>query len=436
MMNEEFPEIQFLGAAGTVTGSKFLMKYNDKQILVDCGLFQGLKELRLLNWEKLPVDCSKIDTVILTHGHLDHVGYLPKLIAEGYSNKILCTGPTARITEVLLLDSAKIQEEDAHIANEKGYSKHKPAKPLYTVKDAKRANMLLEPVKENNWIELSPDIRFRLKPNGHILGACFVEMDVKNKRIVFSGDIGRRDDLMLEPPFRPSRADYVIMESTYGDRHHPEINSELALRDIILRSTKRNGILIIPSFTVDRAQDLIWMIYQMEQKQQIPNIPIYLDSPMGVNVSKIFCEFDKWHKLGRDVFDKAYQSVKTVRSAKDSFLIAEDKKPKIIIAGSGMMTGGRVLIYLQEHISNPDSTIMIAGYQAVGTRGRIIQEGGKEIKIHGQFYRVKAHIEDIGNLSSHGDQDDLVNWLGRIEKKTLTGLAGTWRTAIGKCPES
>lgn len=415
-MNNDF-NIKFLGGAGTVTGSKHLVTFGDKKIMIDCGLFQGLKELRLLNWEDLPVNPSTIDLVILTHAHLDHVGYLPRLVAKGFKGKIYCSAPTSSITEVILLDSAKIQEEDAEMANRMGYSKHKPAKPLYTVKDAKLAINQLRVVDCDKWIEIDSNIRFRLKLIAHILGATFVELDIDKKRLVFSGDIGRFDDPMLMAPNRPKHADYIIMESTYGDRHHKNEDSKQRLKEIINDSYSRGGTLIIPSFTVDRAQDFIWMIWQLKKKKEIPNLPVYLDSPMGVNVSRIYADFDDYHKLGMDVFDEAWAHVKTVASVKDTFKISSNKAPKIVIAGSGMMNGGRVLLYLQDHLQNPNSTVMIAGYQAEGTRGRLLHNGMKEIKIHGNFYKVTCHIEEMVSMSSHADQNGLLNWLSGITKK-------------------
>lgn len=418
-MKNEF-QITFLGGAGTVTGSKHLVTAGDKKILVDCGLFQGLKELRLLNWEPLNVDPSTIDFVILTHAHLDHVGYLPRLVAQGFKGKIYCSAPTGAIAEVILLDSAKIQEEDAEMANKMGYAKHKPAKPLYTVKDAKNAINNFYDVACNQWVNIDDNIRFRLNLIAHIMGASFVELEVNKKRLVFSGDIGRFDDPMLAEPHRPKHADYIIMESTYGDRHHKHEDSKKRLGEIINNSYKRGGTLIIPSFTVDRAQDFIWMIWQLKKANKIPNIPVYLDSPMGVNVSKIYAEFDDYHKLGMDVFDEAWAHVKSVASVKDTFKISGDKSPKIVIAGSGMMNGGRVLLYLQDHLQNPNSTVMITGYQAQGTRGRLINDGIKEIKIHGNFYKVECHIEKMTSMSSHADQDGLMNWLAGLTKKPKT----------------
>ena len=409
--------IQFLGAAGTVTGSKTLIRAGDSKILVDCGLFQGLKHLRELNWQPLPVDSSEIDTVILTHAHLDHTGYLPRLVRQGFEGPIYGSAPTCEITEVLLLDSAKIQEEDAEHANHKGYSKHKPAKPLYDLDDARNTIPLLQTQPEDEWKQLTDDIRFRFQNNAHIIGATHVDIEIGGKRIIFSGDIGRIDDPMLEVPDKPEKADYLIVESTYGDRIHPGIDTEKQFRDILHKVSERNGILIVPSFTVDRAQDFMYLFWKLEQKKDIPEIPIYLDSPMGTDVSKVFNKYHKWHKLGPEIFDEVFRNTKMVRSYKETMQLATDKRPKIVIAGSGMMNGGRVLTYLKRHLGNPDSTIIIPGYQAEGTRGRSLHDGAHEIKIQGNYYPVRAHIEDIRTMSSHADQAQIINWLSGLTNK-------------------
>ena len=409
--------IQFLGAAGTVTGSKTLITAGDTKILVDCGLFQGLKHLRELNWQPLPVEASEIDAVILTHAHLDHTGYLPRLVNQGFDGPIYGSSPTCEITEVLLLDSAKIQEEDAAHANSKGYTKHKPAKPLYSVADAKLTIPHLASHPEGKWKEIAEGIRFRFQKNAHIIGAAYIDIDIFGKRIVFSGDIGRTDDPMLEAPKKPKKADYLVVESTYGDRLHPKIDNEKQFIDILQKVSERNGILIVPSFTVDRAQDFMYLFWKLEQKKDIPNIPIYLDSPMGTDVSKVFNKYYQWHKLGADVFSKVFENTKMVRSYKDTEQLAGDSRPKIVIAGSGMMNGGRVLTYLKRHIGNPESTIIIPGYQAEGTRGRSIHDGAHEIKIHGEYYPVRAHIEDIQTMSSHADQGQIIQWLSGLEKR-------------------
>lgn len=415
--SSNFPELTFLGAAGTVTGSKYLLSYNGKKILIDCGLFQGLKYLREMNWQPLPVIASQIDRVVLTHAHLDHIGFLPRLVHQGFTGEVNCTPPTREIAEALLFDSARLQEEDADYANEKGFSKHKPAKPLYDEKDVKRTLPLFRTVAEEEWTDIGDDFRFRLRRNGHILGASFVESDVADRRVVFSGDIGRNDDIMLPRPDRPHHADYLVIESTYGDRRHKEEDIFDRIRDLVQASISRNGILIIPSFTVDRAQDFIYVLWVLKNKGEIPDIPVYLDSPMGVGVSKVFCKYDDWVKLPTDDFDKAFATVKSIRSVSESERLSQDTSDKIIIAGSGMMNGGRILTHLKVHLPNPGSTIVIPGFQAEGTRGRMIRDGAAEIKIHGHYYPVRAHIEEITSMSSHADQAMILDWLGMITHK-------------------
>ena len=408
--------IQFLGAAGTVTGSKTLVRTAGSKILIDCGLFQGLKHLRQLNWQNLPIHAREIDAVILTHAHLDHSGYLPRLVRQGFSGPIYCSAPTREIVEVLLLDSAKIQEEDAEYANRSGHTRHKPAKPLYDLEDAKNTLPLLQEVPEGKWTKLSDDISFRLNSIAHILGATFIDLQAAGRHLVFSGDIGRIDDPMLQQPDRPDKADYIIVESTYGDRLHPKVDVAAQFRDILHKVASRNGILIVPSFTVDRAQDFMYLFWKLEQANDIPRLPVYLDSPMGFDVSKVFNKYHEWHKLGARTFEEVFRNTKMVKSFQDTEHLAQDPRPKVVIAGSGMMNGGRVLTYLKAHLGNPDSTIIIPGYQAEGTRGRSLHDGVHEIKIHGEYYPVHAHIEDIQTMSSHADQAQIIHWLSGLKK--------------------
>jgi len=409
--------LRFLGAAETVTGSKYLLSANGLNIMIDCGLFQGLKQLRELNWKELPVDISTIDCVILTHGHLDHIGYLPRLVNQGFKGKIYCTEPTADLVEIILKDSAKIQEEDAEQANYHGYSKHSPALPLYTVEDAERTLLLLNPVKANLFIELSDDVRFKYRRDAHIPGAAFIEMDANGKRFVFSGDLGRPHDAMLKPPEKPEKADYLIVESTYGDRIHPRESTKEILLAIIQKSISKHGPLLVPSFTVDRAQDFMYLIWQLKKEGRIPDLPVYLDSPMGLDVSKLFLKYPEWQILGPDVFKEVFQNTRMVTSIQETRRLARKKIPMIIIAGSGMMNGGRILQYLKEHLSDPKATIIIPGYQAAGTRGRKLSEGESEIKMHGKYFRVKAEVAHIHTMSSHADQGEIIKWMSEIKNK-------------------
>jgi len=409
--------IKFLGAAGTVTGSKFLLSANGMNIMVDCGLFQGLKQLRELNWKDLPTDVSKVDCILLTHGHLDHVGYLPRLINQGFSGRIYCTAPTEDLVQIILKDSAKIQEEDAEQANYHRYSKHSPALPLYTLKDVERTLPLLKSVPDNQFVALKEGIRFRFRKNAHIPGATFIEMDVSGKRFVFSGDLGRPNDPMLQAPEKPEKADYLIVESTYGDRFHPEGSTEDLLLKIIQKSIYNHGPLLVPSFTVDRAQDFMYIIWKLKQENRIPDIPVYLDSPMGMDVSRLFLKYPEWLKLDADVFKEVYKDTRMVTSIEETRRLARNKHPMIIIAGSGMMNGGRILQYLKEHLGDPKATIIIPGYQAAGTRGRSLSEGEPEIKLHGKYFKVRASVEHLHTMSSHADQGEILGWMANIKNK-------------------
>lgn len=424
--------IQFLGAAGTVTGSKYLIQTADKTILVDCGLFQGLKELRLLNWENLPINASKIDIVLLTHGHLDHVGYLPRLISEGYTGEIWGTEPTLEIVKIILEDSARIQEEDAERANLKGFSKHKPAKPLYTIKDVEKTLPLFCPKQIDKWIKISKDISCRFKYNSHIIGAAFIELKIHNKILVFSGDIGRGNDLLMYPPQKPEVADILFIESTYGDRLHPE-NAEEKLIEIIKAADKKHGTIIIPGFAVERIQMLMYLLWKLRKKGAIPNLPIYMDSPMGTNVLDIFKQFPSWHKLPLEECNEMLMDIKQIRSVQESNKLAASGIPKIIIAASGMASGGRILTYFAQYLGNSLATILLVGFQAEGTRGRALLEGAKEVKFFGKLFQVKANIENIEGLSAHADQQGLIDWLSKLNAtpSEIFIVHGEHKAAVG-----
>lgn len=404
-------KIRFLGGAGTVTGSKTLLKTPRQQVLIDCGLFQGLKDLRRQNWDALPVPASEIDTVLITHGHLDHVGYLPRLVASGFRGKIRATAPTCEVASIVLRDSARIQEEDAARANRKGYSRHHPAKPLYTLEDAEQAIGRFEACEPDTWIPLDPDLRIRFRPNGHIIGSALIELDYADQRIVFSGDLGRQQSLLLDSPYQPKRADYLILESTYGDRLHEEGNIFEELKAIVNATCQKGGALIIPSFTVERAQELTWVLSRLKVAGEIPDIPIALDSPMGVDVTEVMERFPEWLRLNPADAKQIRSQVSFVESTEASIEMVKQTGPKIVIAGSGMVTGGRVLHYLKQHLGDPASTVLLVGYQAIGTRGRSLQEGCHELRFFGEYYPVKAQIAQITSLSAHADQRELLEWL-------------------------
>ncbi len=408
-------KIQFLGAAGTVTGSKYLVQTSAKNILIDCGLFQGLKKLRLLNWEALAAEPAKIDLVLLTHGHLDHVGYLPRFVKQGFQGLIYGTSPTIEVTKIILRDSAKIQEEDAERANAKGYSKHKPALPLYDLKDVEKTlpHFFAQPL--DKWVEIGDKIYFRFRYNSHIIGATFIELKIGNKLIVFSGDVGRENDLLMYPPQKPEAADILIIESTYGDRLHPD-RPEEQLIEIINNAAKKQGIIIIPSFAVERTQMLMYLLWQLRKKGEIPEIPVYMDSPMGKNVLDIFQHYTEWHKLPADQCSQMCKDIRYIQTIEETIRLIADKSAKIVIAGSGMASGGRVLAYFRKYLGDDSATILLAGYQAEGTRGRQLLDGVKEIKLYGQYYNVKANIENVQGLSAHADQKELINWLSHLKK--------------------
>lgn len=410
-------KVKFIGGACTVTGSKTLIESNGIRILIDCGLFQGVKPLRELNWEPLPILPSTIDFVLLTHGHLDHCGWLPRLVNQGFDGKIYCTSPTKDITKLILLDSAKIQEEEAKKANEGKYSKHQIAEPLYTVEQAEKVFPLFRVIKTNEPVSLDAQIEAVFTIAGHILGASSIALTLENKTLVFSGDIGRDDDVLMYPPTKPKKADYVFLESTYGDRLHPHTDTKLELETIINNTVENGGTVIIPSFAVERAQTIMYLLWQLREEGKIPNIPYIVDTPMGINALNIFSSNIKWHKLPLQVCAEMNKMFSLVSDYQETIEMIFDEQPKVVIAASGMATGGRVLSYLEKYIVLPQTTVIFVGYQAEGTRGRKLLEGANEIKIHGQYYPVKAKILEIRGLSAHGDQKDLLNWLSDLENK-------------------
>ncbi|MGD9107712.1 MAG: MBL fold metallo-hydrolase [Gammaproteobacteria bacterium] len=407
--------LTFLGATQTVTGSKYLIEADNLKILVDCGLFQGLKELRLRNWEPLPVDPKTIDYVILTHAHIDHSGYLPLLVKNGFKGKILCSAATNALCRILLPDSGRLHEEDARFANRKGFSKHKPALPLYTENDAKNVFKYLEIIDWDKEYTLATDFRIQLTPVGHILGANYVTIKYNHKSLAFSGDVGRFDDPIIKAPAAIEHADYLVVESTYGDRLHSDADPKKLLAKIINETSKRSGVIIIPAFAVGRSQLIMYYLYQLKQAELIPNIPIYLDSPMATNVSQLYCDYSNLHKLSKDSINAICNSIEYVKTPEESMEIDKYSFPKIIISASGMATGGRVLHHLKRFIEYEKNSVVFTSFQAAGTRGARLLNGEKSIKIHGRFIPVKAQIADIDNLSAHADYEDILHWLEGIE---------------------
>ncbi len=410
-------KIKFLGAAGTVTGSKYLIETEEASLMIDCGMFQGLKELRERNWEPLPIDVSKVDYVLLTHGHLDHVGFLPRLLKEGFKGDIIGTAPTLAVAEIVLKDSGKIHEEDAKRAKEEGFSKHDNPEPFYTVKEAEETLEFFKSTDLDQWLDLSEHIKARFRYNGHIIGATFIELDIYGKRFVFSGDIGRTDDLLLDNPQRPQKADYLFIETTYGNRLHPKEVLDAYFEEVIIDALHNRGNIVIPSFAIERLQVLMYLLWKFQKEDKIPDISIYVDSPMGNNVIRVFESFPEWHKLPMGEFMQMLKNVNIVTSYKETWETIDTKKPKIIIAGSGMVTGGRVLTYLKQMIDEPETIVMLVGYQAEGTRGRQLLEGAKEIKFFGKYYPVNAKVESIHSLSAHADQGELLHWLSDLKEE-------------------
>jgi metallo-beta-lactamase family protein len=406
--------VHFFGGAGTVTGSKFLVEHQSGNILIDCGLFQGIKTLRNLNREALPVQPRDIDVVILTHGHLDHCGWLPLLIKYGFEGKIYCTSPTKQISKLILLDSAKIQEEEADKANEEHYSKHNPAEPLYTVEDAKAVTPFFRVVDKDVETLLFDDVSFRFFQAGHILGACSIALQVEGKELIFSGDIGQYDDYLMYPPQKPKTGDYIFLESTYGNRLHPDNDVMLDLEYVINSTLEQGGNVVIPSFAVERVQVVMYLLWKLKQENRIPDVPYIIDTPMGVQVLEVFNQNASWHKLTPYECEQMCGMYSMITDYRDTINAIYDKRPKVVIAASGMVTGGRVLSYLERYIIHPENTVMLVGYQAEGTRGRKLLDGAKEIKFFGKYYPVEAKVVLVEGLSAHGDQKDLMDWLSEL----------------------
>ena len=410
-------KVKFIGGAGTVTGSKTLIESKGIRILIDCGLFQGLKPLRELNWESLPVLPSTIDFVLLTHGHLDHCGWLPRLVNQGFKGKIYCTSPTKDVAKLILLDSAKIQEEEADKANNGNYSKHEIAEPLYTLEQAEKVFPHFRVIKVNEPVPLDAEISAKFRNAGHIIGACSIELQLENKILVFSGDIGRDNDVLMFPPTKPKKADFIFLESTYGNRLHPDSDSKLELEIYINNTIQKGGTVIIPSFAVERVQSIMFLIWQLKKENRIPNVPYIIDTPMGINVLDVFTNNTNWHRLSPEDCVAMFATFSLVSEYQETIETIYDKQPKVVIAASGMVSGGRVLSYLEYYIGLPETTIIIVGFQAEGTRGRKLLDGAKEIKIRGKYYPVQSKILEIEGLSAHGDQKDLLHWLSELEEK-------------------
>lgn len=404
-------QLTFLGATKTVTGSKYLITVNSKKILIDCGLFQGYKDLRLRNWQKLPIDPRHIDAVILTHAHIDHSGYLPLLVKNGFKGKIYCTQGTKDLCSILLPDSGHIQEEDANRANKYGYSKHRPAAPLYTMEDGIRSLDQFYPINFDEHYELFKTLFFTFFPAGHIIGSSLVRLEHQNKSILFTGDLGRPHHLVMKAPTIISSANYLVIESTYGDRLHDRSNPLDQLGEVIRTTVTNGGSVIIPAFAVGRTQDLLYLLFTLKKENLIPDIPIFLDSPMAQNVSDLLAQYSNEHRLSREQSREICQIAKYVKTPDESKAIDQYSVPAIIISASGMVEGGRILHHLKVFLPDHRNTVVLTGYQDPGTRGDRLLRGETEIKIHGEMIPVRAKIVSMNNMSAHADYQEMLDWL-------------------------
>lgn len=405
-------DVQFLGATNTVTGSKYLVRAGSKKILIDCGLFQGYKQLRLRNWDPLPIQPSELDAVVLTHAHLDHSGYLPLLVRDGFRGRIYSTEATYELCKVLLPDSGHLQEEDAEYANRRGSSKHKPALPLYTEHDAVHSLDFFTPRPFNSAFEPTAGLTATFVPAGHILGAAIVVLKCGSTTITFSGDLGRYNDLVMAPPTAMDRTDYLVVESTYGDRLHDPADPMIVLGDTIRETVARGGVVIIPSFAVGRAQSLMYRIHLLKQSGAIPRaLPVYLNSPMASDVTEIYHAHRNDHRLTDEQCYAMCHSAKIINTVEESKALDQQRMPMVIIAASGMATGGRVLHHLKTFAPDPRNTILFTGFQAGGTRGAALLAGADTVRIFGQDIPVLAQVARIDNLSAHADVNEIATWL-------------------------
>lgn len=408
-------KITFFGGVETVTGSKYFVEQGNTKILVDCGLFQGSKDAYKLNWNPFPVDASTIDAVVLTHAHIDHTGYIPLLIKNGFKGKIYCSQGTYALASLLLIDSGMLQEEDANRANKYGYSSHHPALPLYTAGDAAYALNFFQVIDFDKVFTIANSLRITLVRSYHILGASFVIISDGKKTLTFSGDLGRPNELIMKAPTHLKKTDYLVLESTYGDRLHEEEDPLAALAKVINETVKKDGSVVIPAFAVGRTQTILYCLYELRMKNIIPDIPIFLDSPMAINVSNLFCDFKDEHKLPTDSCTNVFNIATYARTVEESKHIDNIQGPRIVISASGMATGGRILHHVKHFIEDPKNTILFVGFQGGGTLGRKLIEGAKEIEIHGRLFSVRAVIKKIDTLSAHADYNEILEWLSYFE---------------------
>ncbi|MBI2092304.1 MAG: MBL fold metallo-hydrolase [Deltaproteobacteria bacterium] len=420
-------KLQFLGATETVTGSKFLLYNASAKFMIDCGLFQGFKELRLRNWAPLPVPVVDINSVVITHAHIDHSGYFPVFVKQGFRGRAYASAPTVELCKILLPDSGFLQEEDAVFATKKGFSKHAPALPLYTYSDAVASLKYLAPIPNGKPFDLGHGIKVKLIPAGHILGARFVHVTStipSNRTILFAGDIGRYDDIISKAPSTVKEIDYLVMESTYGDKMHPEEDVFSRLEKIINKTVERGGKVLIPAFAVGRTQEIIYIIKKLQAKKRIPSdIPVYLNTPMGIDATQIYRKYadeENFFKHGIDEDSFQLPNLHLVHTQEESKSLNLLAGPAIILSASGMMTGGRILHHLKAYGPDAKSTLVLVGFQAAGTRGRNILDGTRSIKIHGQPIALNCDVEFIDSISAHGDYEDIMQWLSLFNRPPKT----------------
>lgn len=420
--------LSFFGGVGTVTGSKYLVESNNARVLVDCGLFQGLKELRERNWAEQPFDPRSLDAVIITHAHIDHTGYLPRLVAQGFNKPVYCSRGTADLMKILLPDAARLQEEEADYRNRHNATSHAPALPLYTEDDARNALKLLHPVSNDGaTIEVADGIEASFRISGHILGSSLVLLELANagddktgRRVLFSGDLGHYDQPIIRDPQPPPACDYLLIESTYGDRLHDAENPKDALAELINETARRNATLLIPAFAIGRTQELVYLIRELEEEKRIPILPVRVDSPMAAAATQVYNhrteEQDEEYAsvLARRVHPLRTHSMLTASTREESKALNDERGARIIISASGMMTGGRVLHHALRVLPDPNATILFVGYQAAGTIGRQIQDGAREVRIFKQTVPVRCHIARIGGFSAHADWQEVLKWLAQL----------------------
>ncbi len=432
-------KISFFGATGTVTGSKYLVEAGRQKLLIDCGLFQGFKQLRLRNWAPPPFDARTLDAVVLTHAHIDHSGYLPLLVKQGFRGRVYCSAATRDLCGILLPDAAHLQEEEARFANKHGFSKHHPALPLFDADDARRALKLLHAVEFGREITLGDDdavataaartaaksavktaaksgtVSFHLVPNGHILGSACVVLKTGGRTAVFSGDLGRPSDPVIKAPEAITHADYLVLESTYGNRLHGDADSERQLGDIINRTAQRGGVVVIPAFAVGRAQSVLYYIDQLKRSKAIPDVPVYLNSPMAIDTTRLYHTHQALHRLTPAQCHAMCTVAQPVNTPEESRLLNTRKGPMIIVSASGMATGGRVLHHIKQFAPDARNTLLFAGFQAGGTRGAALVAGAGSVKIHGEYVPVRAEVAQVDVLSSHADYAEILMWLRNVK---------------------